>query len=103
MRGAALLVLAIAACGGAHRAAAEPGIAPRPFTAEELRRGLPVGTDIRYRIEEIDKPPVILHWHVVAADATTCTMASQVLSEDGKVLSDEGAKTNAFADLVKHA
>ncbi|HTE54448.1 MAG TPA: hypothetical protein VK698_26525 [Kofleriaceae bacterium] len=83
--------------------AAEPGLAPRPFTAEQIRVAMPVGTEIRYRLEETGKPAVIVHSKVTVADAAAMTMVSRVLAEDGSVLSEEPARTTRWDDLLKHA
>jgi len=83
--------------------AAEPGLAPRPFTAEQIRTAMPAGTEMRYRVEEADKPAVVVHSKVTAADAATMTMVSRVLAEDGSVIAEEPARTTPWPELMKHA
>jgi hypothetical protein len=100
-----------AACGGGARSAAPPswltpaeaGIAPRPFTAAQLREGMPVGTELRYRIEEAGKPVQIMVMRVTASDGTNATMATRMLADDGTLAQDLGTKTSAWEELVKHA
>jgi hypothetical protein len=83
--------------------APDPAIAPRPFTAEQIRAAMPAGTEVRFRLEQLGKPPVVLHWQVTAADADTMTMTSRVLGEDGSVLSQEPAQASRWDELVEHA
>ncbi|HYU15850.1 MAG TPA: hypothetical protein VEL05_07260 [Candidatus Acidoferrum sp.] len=101
-----LLVILAASCGRAPArptAAAEPGIAPRPFTAEQIRAAMPVGTEIRFRVEESGKPVTILQWRVTAADEATMTMTARMLGEDGAVLAEEPATPTRWDELVGHA
>lgn len=73
MRALLLIGLATAcaaACATAKPAggpAGEPDLAPRPFTAEQIRDGMPVGTELRYRLEETGKPTTIMVMKVTAA------------------------------------
>lgn len=124
MRRLMFVVTLIAACGGrvapestngasaagppetaapAGTGAAEPRLAPRPFTAEQIRKAMPAGTEIRYRIEEQGRPPVLVHSRVTAADAASMTMESRVLAEDGSLLAEEPPRTTKWVDLLEHA
>jgi hypothetical protein len=112
----ALLIL-LAACGGTQTPApvaqptgppawldaAEPGVAPRPYTVAKLRDGMPVGLELRYRIEAADKPAEIMVMRVVASDEKTGTLATQMLAEDGTLLKDLGTTSAEWATLVRHA
>jgi hypothetical protein len=111
---APLLLIAIfaAGCGASsprpsnpstNLAPAEPGIAPRPYTAEQIRDGMPVGTELRYRLEENGQPPTIMVMKVIAADEKTGTIATQILAEDGTLMKDAGEQTSEWSALVKHA
>ena len=83
--------------------AAKSDIAPRPFTADEIRDGMPVGHELRYRIEEPGKPVAILRMRVVAADAASVTIASDMLDEQGNVVADQGKQTSQWTALLAHA
>ena len=109
------MFLVAAACGGGAKSTAPPaappswlvpaeaGIAPRPFTDAQLRDGMPVGTELRYRVEEPGKPAMIMVMRVTASDEKTGTIATQMLGEDGTLAQDLGAQTTEWAELVKHA
>ncbi len=95
-----LVVLTLAACGGAPPAAApvpsaEPGIAPRPFTAEQIRAAMPVGHEIRYQLEVTGAPRLDIEWRVVAADEQGVTIED--LGTPGK------KETTSWVELMKHA
>lgn len=106
MRSPLVLALTLAACGGAPPQPAKPAapaIAPRPYTAEQIRDSMPVGTEIRYRLESADAPATIMVFVVDAADATTATMTNRVLSEDGATVIAEEKSTTEWAALMEHA
>lgn len=86
----------------AETANARAHVAP-PFSADELRAGIPVGTEMRFRVESAGAPTVIQHWVFTDADATGCTIASRVLAEDGTLIKDEGSGTATWAELESHA
>jgi hypothetical protein len=84
--------------------AAEAGeMATPPYTADQIREAMPVGTMIVYRRVEAGKDPYLDRMTVTAADATTCTIADAVVDADGKVLTDHGTQTAAWEELRKHA
>jgi len=64
---------------------------------------MPAGTEIRFRVEEAGKAPVVLHWRVTAADQTTMTLVSRILGEDGAVIAQEPAQASRWDELMKHA
>ncbi len=101
-----ILPLALIA-GCAHApptpAPADPTLAPRPFTAEQIRDAMPVGTDIKMRVEDSGRPPGVLHWTVTAADDDTVTMRSEILDNEGHLVSNEGTKTVRWGELAAHA
>jgi hypothetical protein len=78
-------------------------IAPRPFTAEEIRQAMPVGHELRYRMEVEGKPTTIDHWVVTAADEAKMTISSKAYAEDGKLVEDQGSETSAWTALMEHA
>lgn len=114
---APVLALALAACGGGSPPPEKPvspaptpaaatdevpaGIAPPAFTAAKLREGLPVGTVMRYSMQPGGKPAYQESWTVTAADATTVTMATETIHEDGRTETSPGKPTEWTA-LAKH-
>lgn len=103
------LAFVVAACGGAApqpsatATAPAAAIAPRPYTPEQIRDAMPVGTDMRYRIEAAGAPATIVAYHVDAADATSVTMTDRVLSEDGAKVIAEEKSTTEWVKLMEHA
>jgi hypothetical protein len=108
-----LLLLLLVACGPKKPVpeapvpdaapAAPVEMAPTPYTADQIRDAMPVGTVIEYRIEEAGSPPVIQRWTVTAADATTGTMAEAIVDDAGTVLEEKATETSTWEDLRKHA
>ncbi len=101
----AVLTLALGACASTPDApdAVPPApLAPRPFTADEIMRAMPVGTLIRLRMDNRGES-TIEEWRVTDADATSCTIAAKVLSPDGALLEDQGQGTSTWAELRDHA
>jgi hypothetical protein len=101
-----LLFALVSACGGPSTpapVAAQGTIAPRPYTAEQIRDAMPVGTEIRYRIEAAGAPATLVVYRVDAADATSVTMTDRVLSADGGTVIAEETNTTAWAKLMEHA
>ncbi len=86
----------------AETAAAPTHVSP-PFSAAELRAGIPAGTEMRFRVESAGAPPVIQHWVFTGTDAEGCTIAARVLAEDGTLIKDEGSGTSRWAELESHA
>jgi len=74
-----------------------------PFPADELRRGIPIGTEMRFRIESQGAPSVIQHWVFTGADDKGCTIAARILAEDGSLIEDKGEGTSTWAELEAHA
>src|SRR5215470_12662112 len=81
----------------------EAGLAPRPFTIEQIRAALPEGTDLRMRVEEQGKPPAVLHWRVTRSDDTGLTIASEVLDNEDHLIANEGTKTSRWDELLQHS
>lgn len=120
MRFAAMgLALIVGGCGrggadaarpdpGAPPAAAAPaspaaGIATPPFSAEQIRQAMPVGTRIVLRIAMAGRPPVLEEMTVIAADRAGCTIHSRKLAEDGALVQDAGPTTATWSALESHA
>jgi hypothetical protein len=119
MRAATPILLLLISCGGSAPAtpatpaapAASAGgentapaaIAPRPFTAEQIRAAMPAGTQITFHMEESGKPPVVLHWRVTAADEATMTLVSSVVGINGNVIAEEPAQSTPWQELAEHS
>lgn len=116
MRAATPILLWLISCGGSPSATpaapaapaagentAAPAIAPRPFTAEQIRAAMPAGTQITFHMEESGKPPVVLHWTVTAADEATMTLVSRVVGINGNVIAEEPAQSTPWQQLAEHA
>jgi hypothetical protein len=98
------LALALAACASSPAApdGDAPALSPKPFTAEQIRDAMPVGTLIRLRI--VNQGAVTVEeWHVTEANAESCTIASKILDEDGALLEDQGVGTSRWTELRDHA
>jgi hypothetical protein len=77
--------------------------APHVHTLDELRAGIPQGTRIRLGIAVAGQPTVEQRWEFVKVDAQGATIASQVYSEAGELLQDEGTGTSTWEELYRHA
>jgi hypothetical protein len=83
-------------------ASTEEAIAPRPFTPEQLRDGMPVGETFRYRKEVQGEAAIEERWVVVAADEVGCTLETRSTDPaTGEPV--EGQGTSTWAELVDHA
>jgi hypothetical protein len=74
-----------------------------PVTLDAFRAAFPVGTRIRLSIAAKDQPTVEERWTWTAADATGCTIASQVYDANGSLLQDEGSANSTWEELMAHA
>jgi hypothetical protein len=102
------LVIALATPGlAAEPAALAPVVtttAPRPFTPDQIRQAMPIGTRISLRIEAEGQNPTIERWTVTDAGPEACTIASMTYTAaTGALLKDEGARTSSWPELADHA
>jgi hypothetical protein len=81
---------------------ATANIAPPPFTVEQLRAGLPVGTVLSYSMQPGASGSYVQQYRVVAADATSVTMVSVKIYSDGRTEESPPAPT-PWSELVSHA
>ena len=109
VRLAPLLILAALTCASCATRSSDSAPAqakadhlPPPFRAQELRAGIPRGTEIKLRVEERGKPPVIQHWVFTDVDDEGCTIHARMLAEDGSLLADEGSGRSTWAQLEAH-
>lgn len=115
MRAATPILVLLISCGGSAPATpapaapaggentAPPAIAPRPFSAEQIRAAMPAGTQMTFHMEESGKPPVVLHWRVTAADQATMTLVSTVVGINGNVIAEEPAQSTSWQELAEHS
>jgi hypothetical protein len=76
-----------------------PGLAPTPFTADQIRAGCPAGRTIRLLVEEGDDEPYVRYNRFTACDDAGATI------ERGRVDDPAGVETEhtTWADLQAHA
>jgi hypothetical protein len=79
-----------------------PAIAPRPFTAEQIRDAMGTGTLIRLRFAPAGEPAHDEIWRVTASDADGCTIASTRVGADGQETA-AGEETDRWDELMEHA
>lgn len=68
---------------------------PTPFTAAQIRSGMPKGAFFRHERQSGDEPVVVTSWTVTAADAEGCTMATKG--------DDVGEQRATWTELRDHA
>ncbi len=81
----------------------DPTIARRPYSPEEIRGNMPVGSWTRYRLEQAGRPPVLRTTEVTAADAEGVTMSSTLTSESGESLGPPQEERAGWVELQHHA
>lgn len=77
-------------------------IAPRPYTAEQIRDANPSGRILVYRLERAGEPTVLQETHFVEGDAEGTRMKEVVRTTDGTVVSEREA-TATWDELMRHA
>lgn len=78
-----------------------PGLAPTPFTAEEIRAGCPVGRTIDLLVESAGAAPYVRYNRFVACDETGATIERGRRSGDAEVESTRAR--SSWAELQAHA
>jgi hypothetical protein len=81
----------------------EPGQAPTPFTADEIRRGCPAGRTIRLRVEAPGETPFHRVSRFVEADDTGAMLERTRLSLDGDPLGESDVGRVTWRELQAHA
>lgn len=111
------LALIVGGCGGGGSGAAgpvaapapgpaaapSPAIATPPFSAEQIRQAMPIGTRVVLRIAVAGQSPVLEEMTVTAADESGCTIQTRKLAEHGALLQEAGPATATWAGLASHA
>lgn len=78
-------------------------MAPTPYTADEIRESMPVGSVLVYRRVESGKDPYLNRMTVLSADPSGCKIADAIVDEQGNVVSEQGESVAGWEDLRKHA
>ena len=81
----------------------EPGHAPTPFTAEEIRDGCPTGRTIRLRVDAAGETPFLRVSRFVECDEIGATMERSQLALDGSPLGEPDIGRVSWSDLQGHA
>jgi gamma-glutamylcyclotransferase (GGCT)/AIG2-like uncharacterized protein YtfP len=80
-----------------------PGLAPTPFTADEIRAGCPAGRMIRLRIEAEGEAPFHRVSRFVECDETGATLERSRLTPGGEYLAEPEVGRVIWRDLQAHA
>jgi hypothetical protein len=81
----------------------EPGHAPTPFTANEIRQGCPAGRTIRLLVESAVGETFIRTTRFVECDEQGAIQERTVFSADGKPLGPVQTGKSSWAELQAHA
>ena len=103
-----VMAFALAACAStpAKERTVEPGrtdIAALPFSADQIRKAMKVGTEITQREEDGRGKVQLVEWTVTEATADEVTLHTKILSEDFKVVEDKGTAVHKWTELRDHA
>lgn len=74
-----------------------------PITLGAFRAAFPAGTTIRVRMQSKGQPAVESLWHWLSVDAEGGMLQSQLYSEDGTLLEDQGSTSVPWQELLGHA
>lgn len=80
-----------------------PGLAPTPFTADEIRGGCPSGRTIRMRVEAVGEAPFDRLSRFVECDETGATLERARWSPEGSPLGEPEVTRVTWAELQGHA
>lgn len=76
-----------------------PGLAPTPFTADQIRAGCPAGRTIKLLVEEAGAAPHVRYNRFTACDATGATIERGNVDDPA----DAESERATWADLQAHA
>lgn len=93
-----------------HRAAAAPdaavapadGLCPSPYSADQLREALPVGTQLRYRIQSEGGPLVYAIMEFFASDMDYGSYRRHIQAEDGSAVTEPLVQRVLWEQLRKN-
>lgn len=103
-----LLLLALLGCApkveapAPSAAAASTATAPTPYTADQIRDAMPVGTHIRYALSGGGAPPMVMDWSVTAHTDAQMTMRTLIQDATGATVDDQGDATHGWEELRLH-
>jgi hypothetical protein len=81
----------------------EPGHAPTPYTADEIRRGCPAGRTIRLLVESADGKTFIRTTRFMDCDEHGAIQDRALFSVDGEPLGPVQTDRSSWAELQAHA
>lgn len=81
----------------------EPGTAPTPFTADEIRSGCPPGRSVTTLVWGRDEGPYLLVTRFVECDADGTVQAARRWSLQGEPLSEVESRSSTWLSLQRHA
>ncbi len=81
----------------------EPGHAPTPFTADEIRAGCPAGRTIRLRVEAAGEPPFLRVNRFTGCDEAGAVFERSRQSLDGSPVGELESDRVTWLDLQGHA
>lgn len=91
-------------CVSADSASPEAApIAPRPFTAEEIRQNNPPGTELLFRIEELNEPTKMRVVRFVSDDGERAFLETTTIDEAGQQSGLPETSSHAWTELRDHA
>lgn len=81
----------------------EPGHAPTPFTADEIRDGTVAGKELWRHVDEDGEDPYLRVSRYLDCDAEGATMERAVHALDGTPIGEPEAQRVTWLDLQRHA
>src|SRR5688500_7232222 len=79
------------------------GVAPTPFTADEIRAGCPLGRSSVLLAEPAEGPPRRRRSRFVHCDDAGATIESVPLDDDGRAIGEPILRRSTWRDLQAHA
>ncbi len=92
----------LAACAGAG-SDPEAGTAPTPFSAAEIRAANPTGTELVYRIRDLEGPSGVQTIRFVSSGSGSARLAVTMDGFDGQPLGPAETMRSSWAELRDHA
>jgi len=78
-------------------------IAPRPFSAEQIRAENPPGTVLLFRIERDGRVPILQETRFVSADEKGAVIQVSFTDENGEALGERSTSEATWRELRDHA
>ena len=80
-----------------------PGTLPTPFTAEEIRKGCPVGRTIHLRVEAPGRPPTHRVNVFVECDEEGALISRSEATPEGEATGEVESDRSSWLELQRHA